>query len=176
MCVGALAAGCTLEPLVVEPDDSYELELEALVLEAVQRPMAQSLGFERVNASPSATELHATDQITVFAPADVIADYRRVDPNRSGSGVSLPEGTVIVREVWAAEGSMVRLTVMAKGAPGYFPGGGDYFYGVLSPDGTRFESDDEGRPLRGRVEVCGTCHLDRSGDDFLFGVPETVRQ
>ena len=82
---------------------------------------------------------------------------------------------VVVREVLSA-GQTSKLTVMVKGPPGYFPAGGDFFYGVTTADGMQWLPDDAGLLQRGPVAVCGECHAKRAQDAFLFGVPAALRR
>ena len=62
------------------------------------------------------------------------------------------------------------ITVMVRLPNGAFPLGGDYWYGATDPEGNVKTSDD-GAPLVGLLQNCGTCHLRRSHDAFLFGTP-----
>ena len=78
-------------------------------------------------------------------------------------------GTVIVREVLDARGQITKLTVMAKGPPGYDPSLGDWWFAVTDPRGVPLT--ENGVVQLGRMNQCHNCHLDRGRDDFLFGVP-----
>lgn len=128
--------------------------------------------YAMINASAYPTELSDTDVINVFVNESAASTYSQVHPESEGTGVRLPLGATIIREV-LRDGQLTKLTAMIKGPPGYFPEGGDYFYAVTSVDGSQILLDDQGAPLAGRLESCGTCHAARMQDDFLFGVVES---
>ena len=130
-------------------------------------------GFRLVNTTPFTTTVGGDNLIDVWVTSTAAADYAKVKLDGSGSGVNLPEGTVIVREVIGASGEVEKLTMMIKGAPGYFPGGGDWWYGVADPQG-RILPDGDGGLQMGTLEQCGSCHLTRASDGYLFGVPSDV--
>jgi hypothetical protein len=154
-----LLAACGLDPIDDQAwDDPYDAEL----------PYRE--GFRRVNSAPFTTQLGSGSLIDVWVSARAAGEYSKVLLDGAGSNVSLPVGTVIVREVLDENREIKTLTLMIKNEPGYYPGGGDYWYGVADPDGT-IRSDDAGNLLMGRLETCGSCHAARPNDDFLFGVP-----
>jgi hypothetical protein len=64
---------------------------------------------------------------------------------------------------------------MARGAEGFSPEHGDWWYGVLDVDGwPAFEGDE---PMMGALEDrCAACHAGRADDGFLFGVPLAKRR
>ncbi len=167
------ATGCTLEAIEIPPDD--DAAMETMVREIVAQARYRTSEYRRMNGAPYPTELHDTDRINVYAPDWAVADYARIEPARAGSGMAMDPDCVIVREVIGDDGAVSKVTVMAKAEPGYYPEGGDYYYGVLSPDGQRFVTGDDGRTLSGRLDLCATCHADRAGDDYLFGVPAEYR-
>lgn len=76
---------------------------------------------------------------------------------------------MIVREVLDANGEVAKLTMMAKGPPGYDPTLGAWWFGVTDPNGRPLVQD--GQLLVGRLTQCHECHSERADDDFLFGVP-----
>lgn len=127
-------------------------------------------GFALVNVTPFTSNLPGGKMIDVWVTESAASDYALVKLDGSGSGVDLPEGTVIVREVIGETGEVETLTMMIKGAPGYFPGGGDWWYGVAEPDGT-IRVNDNGEPQMGALTECGGCHLARPDDGYLFGIP-----
>jgi len=112
--------------------------------------------------------------IRVWLSAFAATPYRVVDPDVAGSGVRLPEGSLIIREVYDGAGALKKLTLMGKGARGYNPAVGDYWFGVTAPDGT--PQVENGAELTGKLEQCFGCHQARGEvDDFLFGVPAAAR-
>jgi hypothetical protein len=154
----SLFAACALEP-VDNPDDD---------LTGADLPYRE--GFRRVNRVPFTTELGGGNLIDVWVSAHAANEYARVLLDGAGSGVTLPVGTVIVREVLDENREIQTLTLMIKNQKGYYPEGGDYWYGVADPDGT-IRTDDAGNLVMGKLDACGSCHATRPDDDFLFGIP-----
>jgi hypothetical protein len=135
----------------------------------------RSEGFMRINAAPYRSDLDEQVEIDVWINAEAAADYAKVTPEASGSGVYLPDGTIIVREVHDSEsGQLGKLTVMIKGQPGHAPEIGDWWFAVTDENGVPIV-DETGRRLAGDLEQCYGCHQARAEDDFLFGVPSTQR-
>lgn len=97
------------------------------------------------------------------------AEYSRIQPDAGGSGVVLPPGSIVIRAVVDSNDDVSKLTIMLKGPAGYNPALGDWWFAATDPSGNPLE-DDAG-VLAGRLTGCYSCHLPRSGDDFLFGVP-----
>jgi hypothetical protein len=140
------------------------------------------LSVQDYRTSGAFTEVTTDAYASTVADADIrvwisefaAASYVKVDPDASGSKVRLPEGTLIIREVYDKAGTLKKLTLMGKGARGYNPVVGDYWYAVTDPDGT--PQVDSGQVLTGKLEQCFSCHQARGEvDDFLFGVPAAVR-
>lgn len=119
--------------------------------------------FTKINKRAYTSSLGAFD-INVFVHGDVMP-YRSIHPDENGSGVKISVGTVIVREVYGADGKVAKLTLMAKGPTGYDPTIGDWWFG---------EADPQANPMKmGRLTECHGCHVPRAGDDYLFGVPRS---
>ncbi len=166
--VAAVVAAGACYPAPPEPGVSVD---EQSILSAVRTFQASSR-FVRLNQAAYATSLASGALINVYLSGDGSGAYAAVTPEVEGSGVALPEGTLIVREVLGAGAST--LTLMYKGAPGYNPELGDYWFGVTDIRGEPVVADGELR--LGRLDDCYSCHLERPDDDFLFGVPATHRQ
>jgi hypothetical protein len=145
---------------------------EDAILTAV-RTMEGSETFAAMNGAAYVTALPSAAFINVFVSAEGHDGYAAIAPEREGSGSSVPEGTLIVREVLDADGAVATLTLMYKGAPGYNPDLGDFWFGVTNPAGE--PAVEDGVVQLGRLEACYGCHLDRPDDDFLFGVPVVHR-
>lgn len=124
----------------------------------------------KINAQPISSLLGPFG-VNYFVSGDV-TDFRRVHPEQTGSGVTIAPGTVIVREILDDAGHAAKLTVMAKGPPGFDPTLGDWWFGVTDIHGTPLE--EKGELQIGRLAQCHECHRERTRDDFLFGVPATM--
>lgn len=120
-----------------------------------------------INSQPYVSAVGTFD-INVYVSGDV-ADFQKIHPETTGSGVTVSAGTVIVRSVLDASGNVTKLTLMEKGPPGYDPSIGDWWFGETDPTGTPLV--ENGVEQMGRLTACHTCHLPRATDDFLFGVP-----
>lgn len=166
-----LAAGCTGGiDAAMAPDAAPGPD--ARTMDAVDRRMigeAANVGaFTQINRAPYASTLGAFN-LDVYISQDARA-YRRIHPEATGSGVVLPPGTLIVRQVLDAQGQVTKVTLMAKQAAGYDPTLGDWWFGVTDPAGVPLEGASG--PQVGRMTECHGCHIPRAQDDYLFGVPK----
>lgn len=152
--------------------DAVVVDDQALLSEALtyRDPGA----FTQLNNSAYASALGGESFINVYVSAGAFNTYAVVDPGAPGTGITLPEGTIIVREVLEPSGKVKRLTLMAKGPAGYNPDLGDYWFAVTEPDGTPVV--ENGVTRVGRLADCYGCHVPRATDDYLFGVPADKRQ
>jgi len=123
--------------------------------------------FTKINRAPYASTLGPFN-INVYVNQDVVA-FRKLHPESSGSHVTLPVGTLIVRQVLDASGKVTKVTLMGKGPAGYDPTLGDWWFGVTDASGAPL-SDSSGEEV-GRLTDCHSCHIPRATDDYLFGVP-----
>jgi hypothetical protein len=169
-----LAAGCTgqLEAGMAAPDAAPLPAPDARSMDAVDRLMigeAANVGaFTRINRAPYGSTVGSFN-LDVYV-SQAARSYGRIHPETTGSGVSLPPGTLIVRQVLDAQGQVTKVTLMAKLAAGYDPTLGDWWFGVTDPAGVPLV--DGAGPQVGRLTDCHGCHLPRAGDDYLFGVPQ----
>lgn len=118
--------------------------------------------WTRANETAFASEGHAG---AAFVDVYVTPAHAKTYANLTGT---MPQGMAIVKVGYADDGgkpgAAKTLTVMAKMAPGYDPDNGDWYYGVLSPDGTRAMK-------QGKIGMCINCHAG-ADVDYLFGVPK----
>jgi hypothetical protein len=128
-------------------------------------------GYRLVNEEPFPSTVAPGKTIVLWVSEAGYPALSRVSADHAGSQVTLPVGTVIVREV-LLDDALDTLTVMVKMPVGAFPLGGDWWYAAADPDGKIRKSATEGTPLAGLLEKCGTCHLRRDNDAFLFGAPD----
>jgi hypothetical protein len=152
--------GCGAEQVGEEPTQ--------LVEAAVARYFDGSL--DPLTDEPRASVAVPGAQVQLWTRPEDAASYADIDIDGSGSGARLLEGAVVVREVLDEARVLTKLTLVVKGPNEANPALGGWLFGAFSPDGELLV-DDNGEPLLGAVAACGACHLARSGDDFLFGVP-----
>lgn len=108
--------------------------------------------------------------VTEWISAGAAAAYASIRPDGGSTGAVVPVGTVIVRDVLNDAGAVRKVTLMAKGPPGYNPAIGDWWFGVTDPSGVPV-GDGDGGVMLGKLGGCYSCHLLHGGNDFLFGVP-----
>ena len=161
LLVSASCWGCEVGELPAASVDDSALDTTALEAAATWNQLPQ------INSKPYVSAVGDFD-VDVFVRGDV-GDFRWSHPETTGSGVTVTPGTVIVRSVLDASGNVTKLTLMAKGPPGYDPTIGDWWFGET--DRTGMPLVDNGVTQIGRLTACHTCHLPRASDDFLFGVP-----
>ena len=132
--------------------------------------------YVRVSKGAYDSDLGSDIRIDVWVSANAAEAYRQISPEVHGSGASLPYGTVIVREVHDKKtGALQKLTLMYKTDRGVAPEVGDWEYAVTDGIGIPQRNDD-GSEKNGLMPECRSCHEKRGPvDDFLFGVPETMK-
>lgn len=134
----------------------------------------ESPAFVPVNQATYETALGTGAAINVFVAAHAFDSYSKIAADASGSGATVPEDTLIIREVLDGPGGKLKtLTLMYKGPPGYNPDLADFWFGVTSPTGAVIE--ENGIRKAGRLQECYACHLTRAQDGYLFGVPAANR-
>ena len=182
-CVAALVAsvhtGCSDTPLDAEtgfesqapPLASGELDEDAILASLAR--FRSSPDFVRVNGNPYPSALDPEKLVNLYVSTGSHEAYARIAPESAGSESDVPEGTLIVREIQQPIGQVTSLTLMYKGPPGYNPALNDFWFGVTDPFRTPVEED--GLRMVGEIEDCYGCHLARSEDGYLFGVPATNR-
>jgi hypothetical protein len=161
-----LLAGC-LSSVVPDPRAPESSSLGAVLARGEYR----GDGFIRVNRAPFASAVHGV--INVYVSATDADAYRAIAPESSAPAPSIPPGMQIVREILDGN-SVAELTVMEKRDPGFFPGGGDFLFAVTDPDGTPVLTAG-GTAEWGALDECGSCHAQRSGQGWLFGVSTSAR-
>ena len=165
--------GLNEPPAAVQPDAGLPDLDEWDVLVRVANQGYTDAGFVLINDSPYPSDLTGND-INVFVSVDGWWEFLYASPEVTGRGVSLPVGTLIVREVLDENGALESLTLLKRGPDGYSPAHGDLWYAVLEPNG--FPRFEDGEPLIGRLEErCAGCHDERPDDGYLFGVPLDAR-
>ena len=113
--------------------------------------------WTKVNAEPFVSKGHKKPWVNVYVPAEHSASYAAL-------AGEMPQGFAVVKSVHedvnGAAGDVAMLTVMAKMGSDYDPENGNWYYGVLSKDGSKAMKE-------GKIEMCIGCHS--TGEDYLFG-------
>jgi hypothetical protein len=168
LVLAATSSGCLG---AIETGPMAEIDEDAILAKvAMYRDLAS---FDPINAGAYPSALGTSSMIELYALRETADMYATINPVTSGSGVEIPEGGIIVREVLDTSGTAQRLTVMAKGPTGYNPELGDWYFAVT--DLSAVPIIEDGLPRTGRLADCFGCHVPRMADDFLFGVPMAER-
>ena len=113
--------------------------------------------WTKVNAEAFVSKGHKKPWVNVYVPADQTSTYAAL-------AGEMPQGFAVVKSVHndvnGAAGDVAMLTVMAKMGSDYDPDNGNWYYGVLSKDGSKAMKE-------GKLEMCINCHS--TGKDYLFG-------
>lgn len=152
--LGGLGPACALDE--VEPAAPQELT----TIPGYRQRMSQV-------STPYTSTLPPNPQIELWISSGARTAYDRIRPDARGSNVTLPRGTLIVREVHDG-GRVAKLTIMGKGEPGSNPPVGDWWFAVTTPTGEPLL--EAGVRLIGKLPQCVACHDERGADDYLFGV------
>jgi hypothetical protein len=128
--------------------------------------------FTKINKATYASQIDATLSVNNLV-SQAWRDYAAVHPDTTGSGITMPVGSLIIRQVVdATTGEVTQLTLMGKGPAGYDSTLGDWWFGVTDPSGAPL-ADGQGGYQVGKLTGCHGCHVPRAMDDFLFGVVAT---
>jgi hypothetical protein len=168
LSLACLAGGCT-----ENSDPSTMVDESALLARVQNEAYSGSLVFQRVNLVAWKSGLAPNPNIDTYVDRDGASEYTQIAPEKDGSGADVPVGTMIVRQVLDQDGAVAKITLMAKGPPGYNADCNDFWFGVTDPLGQPLITD--GRRMTGHLEQCYSCHQTRPHDGFLFGVPMTNR-
>ena len=150
-----------------EYDPDLEFEPEQVI---AQLTTYKTEGFELINETPFASQAIQDAWISIWVSNDGADDYRGIELDGEGSGMEIPVGAVIIREVKDASGEVKKLTVIARANEGSHPLTGDLWFATATPDGLI-----EDMANTGFLAGCGSCHVSRAADGFLFGVPRSYR-
>ncbi|UZP67205.1 cytochrome P460 family protein [Desulfovibrio mangrovi] len=102
---------------------------------------------------------HAGMQCGLSSPHGELHIVYVNDVGLSKRGTPKPYGTVVVKEDYTQDRKLDAITVMYK-VPGYNPDAADWFW-------ARYTADGKAGPV-GTPEGCISCHMERSGRDFII--------
>ncbi len=82
---------------------------------------------------------------------------------------TLPNGSVIIKENYGPDRTLLAITVMYR-SKGFYPDGGDWYWIKYNPDGTtaRGPADQGAQKILGAAQSCIDCHSTAAGGDFTF--------
>ncbi len=169
-----LAGAATACGTEIPSSSNASVSVDEAAIMSVLGHHRDSPAFVRLNDAPYPTALGTGANINVYVSANGYVPYASITPEATGSGVTLPVGTMILREVLEPTGAIKTLTLMYKGPKGFNPDLGDFWFGVTDASG-RPVLDPSNVAKIGRLTECYGCHTPRAGDGYLFGVPASVR-
>lgn len=129
--------------------------------------LAQASDFtnlSQVSDVPTPSQHALADTVTFYAADDIFELYRTVDPE-APVAVTFPEGALLVKENYDANGDSDGFFAMYKGPEGYDPSGNDWYWLRVDGEGAVGNS--------GVVGFCKDCHGGGTAavSDYVFGVP-----
>jgi hypothetical protein len=172
VAIGLLAGGCMPGE---QRQHSSAMDEGAVLSSIANASYRTSAGFRLMDPVPYPSAIPGASSIAVWVTSADYADYARIDPAVSGSGVVVSTGAVLVREVLDTDGSIDTLTIISKGPTGYNPTVGDLWFGVTDPNGTPIVDSSSGAAMTGQLTQCYSCHQGRAHDAYLFGVTQAAR-
>lgn len=143
--------------------------------EAIAMAVEYATTLERLDAAPVMTQhLEGVGLAGVWADPDSATIFRTLRPEQLEAGEPFPEGSILVKDNFDAEGNPVDvLNVMVKFEPGYNPAGNDWFFAAITREGEVI-LDIAGKG--GDVEFCRDCHQQLGANtDLVIGLlPEQL--
>jgi hypothetical protein len=119
-------------------------------------------GFEKINATASASQHGNAATVNFWVPSEFAAMYRMVDP-AAPAAIAFPEGTLVVKEHLDDTDTAAGYTMMYKGPAGTNAEASDWWFARVGADGELKEN--------GAVGFCIACHTGAQESDFIYGVP-----
>jgi hypothetical protein len=174
LAVPELLAGCGDDPWATPaemtgatklPQSAGESPAVPMVLPRVLDLFAEPL--KQMNEAPTPS-LTAEGSIELWVSRTGWEEYAQISARRSGSGITLPVGTTVLRAVRDGHTQQIlKYTALMKREPGYDPPA-DMWFAVYDPNGELVRTP-EGTELRGKMPACVVCHLARASDGYVFG-------
>jgi len=171
LVIASTTSACSMD---IASSDVFAIKVDETAILSTLAGHRDSPAFVRVNEASYPTALGTGADINLYVSANGYAQYASINPDAQGSGINVPEGTLIIREVLEPNAAIKTLTLMYKGPKGYNPELGDFWFGVTDA-AAKPALDTAGAPKLGRLKECFSCHIPRASDGYLFGVPLDVR-
>jgi hypothetical protein len=115
--------------------------------------------YEKINTDSLPSQHGIPDTVNVWVPSSAAETFRSLS-----DGTVFDEGTIIVKEHLDADGAFISATVMYKGPAGYAPDAGDWWFGLVNPDGSASPT--------GQPDLCIGCHTSAADTtDWVLALP-----
>lgn len=99
-----------------------------------------------------------------------VTRYIYFKDNASRVNGKYPLGTVIVKESYNPDQSILERTAMVKRGNNFDADNNDWEWFMLAPDGNILVGGD-GKPVRGAIGMCTGCHTQAADIDYAFSKP-----
>jgi len=124
----------------------------------------QAINFQsltRINDQPQTSQHGLADTMNVWVDAAAAEDYAGLS---LGGMPTFEPQTILLKEQLNADATLNSIAVMYKGPSGYSADSGDWWFGLVNPDGTV--------RLGGQPASCVDCHAAVESQDWAWGLPE----
>ncbi len=125
--------------------------------EAIVEQAVDFASLEKFNEAPLPSQHGLANRMNLWVDAGALSAYESL-----GAGTVFDEGTSIIKEQLNADGTLNSMAVMFKGPVGYAPDAGDWWFGVVNPDGSVV--------VGGQPGSCVGCHADVAEQDWAWGL------
>jgi len=164
-------------PADIEAADAYTIyeRIRADMAAAYRRSNSEVAeryqSWRRYNVTPYLSSLHGRRFVNNYGNSRAEAYAKFEDAG------SLPVGSVVAKDSFEVRenGDVVTgpLAIMEKMSDGFDPGGGNWRYTMILPNGSVFGTT--GGVHSERVVFCGSCHRSAEENDYLFFLPREFR-
>lgn len=124
----------------------------------------QAINFQsltKINDQPQTSQHGLADTMNLWVDAAAAEDYAGL--SLGGTPTFEPQ-TILLKEQLNADATLNSVAVMYKGPSGYSTSTGDWWFGLVNPDGTV--------RLGGQPASCVDCHAAVETQDWAWGLPE----
>lgn len=154
-------AACDDDPMMGSADTDAETgstDAEATVdAQAITDQALDFASLEKFNDEPVPSQHGLANTMNLWVDAGALSAYEGL-----GAGTVFVPGTYIIKEQINGDGTLNSMAVMFKGPQGYAPDAGDWWFGVVNPDGSIV--------VGGQPGSCVGCHADVAEQDWAWGL------
>lgn len=140
------------EPSTSGTDADLTVDEEAIVVQALD-----FASLEKFNDQEVPSQHGLANRMNLWVNVEALSAYEGL-----GEGTLFDPGTYIIKEQLNGDGTLNSMAVMFKGPSGYAPDAGDWWLGVINPDGSIV--------VGGQPGSCVGCHSDVAEQDWAWGL------
>jgi hypothetical protein len=160
LLVSLAACDEEMDPDATSDSDARETEGDDLTVDE-DAIAEQALDFEslvKLTDEPVASQHGLANTMNLWVDEGSVATYESL-----GTADFAP-GSTIIKEQLEPDGTLNSLAVMFKGPEGYSPDSGDWWFGIVRPNGNVGPG--------GQPASCVDCHAGVQAQDWAWGLPE----